>query len=185
VYGSGDPLALTADDGDNFMYKFEDATNRQKDPEWDAPLSTAGVCSPLAAPAFENGAFALGEGERLISPPMVADGVVAWSVYKATADACVSGESYLYAMDFETCVDAFDDGGPPPTESSPAPPEPREVGKGIATAPVLHRASGTVVAGTSASIQPRQMFRRVAARARSAAQAGVRALYWRPLLDLP
>lgn len=178
VYGSGNPDILAAD-GINHIYKFVDETNRSTTPAFGDPLtSDASVCLP--ASTFVDGKFELRPNERLISPPIVASGVVAFSTYETVSDRCSTGNTWLYAMDFKTCTDVLVANG------TGGAPEPINVGEGISTSPVLHRASGRLFAGTSATVSGETMTSaEVEGLTGNDARGIAQALYWRPILDLP
>ena len=112
----------------------------------------------------------LGPGERLLSKPIVQEGVVAWTTYASTTNGCVAGTGYLYAMDFETCHDATSPSNPRPSASN--------IGPGIPTSPVLHSQSDTLLTQSSAGPTGAQA-QTAQATTRSANNKWVKPLYWR------
>jgi hypothetical protein len=166
VFGSGDIKNLARPPvAPNYMFKVVDSTNRNG-----AVQSSAQVCVSNTG-AFTSGQIALGAGEAVVSPPIVAKGVVAWSSYKPGATGCTQGTSYFYAMNYQTCQDAQNPGNNPPAGAA--------VGAGIATSPVFVRGSDSVLVSTSAgnSINKTVTARGTGLRIQRQAPA---ILYWRP-----
>lgn len=136
VFGGGDFRNLTSAAGPNYLYRAVDPSNRQSAP---ATPTLDGVCTPNPATV---GRIAFGAGERLISAPSIANGIVAVATYRTSSSGCTAGTGFLYAMNAETCVDAVN-----PANMRPAP---IGVGGGIPTSPSLHRNSGRLLIGGSA-----------------------------------
>ncbi|MBK6686993.1 MAG: hypothetical protein IPG45_21175 [Deltaproteobacteria bacterium] len=135
VYGGGDYRNLTTSSGQNYLYRAIDASNRQAT----ATTPTLDqVCTPSGGSTL--GRIPFGPGERLISAPSIANGVVAAATYATASSGCASGGGFVYAMNSESCTDA----------TSPAlRPVANTAGSGIPTTPTLHRQSGELLIGGS------------------------------------
>ena len=120
-----------------------------------------------------SGIIPLGAEERVISPPVVAKGVVAWTTYTVSTNACERGQANLYAMNYLTCTDATDGNGPP---------APQPVGEGLPTSPVLHRDSQDFIVGTSAGPTAAQATG-IGVDTKGAGRPWVKRLYWRNIID--
>ncbi|MBK6685820.1 MAG: hypothetical protein IPG45_15215 [Deltaproteobacteria bacterium] len=142
VYGSGDTQNLTTSGGQNFVYKVVDNDHRRAG---GGGARTNNVCGG----ADPNGVFALAPGERVISPPVVRSGVVAWTAFlpDPNTPGCNPGRSSLYAMNFETCADSTN--GNARVGPLPGP-------DGLPTSPEIHPTSGTVLVATAAGPTPSQ-----------------------------
>ena len=174
VFGSGDYQNLTSAPASNALFRVRDATTRQAGvPPGNTRLDQ--VCWPDGGGAT-SGMILLGAGERVLSKPIVASGVVAWTTYVSTTDGCVAGNGMLYAMDFETCQDVLNPGNPRPSGTN--------VGAGIPTSPVLHRQSESLLVQSSAGPTGGQVGTQ-AATTRTAGKLGVKRLYWRLDVDNP
>lgn len=140
VFGSGSHRDLTVPGPQNYVYKVVDDGSRE-DGVTARPGRLENVCvSRTGSPS--DGVFPLPPGDRIVSAPIIADGVVAWTSYHTASTGCVAGSAALYAMRYDSCLDALT-----PTGTRPAP---VPIGEGIPTSPVLHRTSGVLLARTSA-----------------------------------
>ncbi|MEQ9498719.1 MAG: PilC/PilY family type IV pilus protein [Deltaproteobacteria bacterium] len=165
VYGSGDYENLTAPATANRVLKVVDGTARGEVDD---------VCV-ADANGNTSGIIDLGPGERVISAPSVAAGVVAFSVYTSATSGCVAGRSSVYAMNFESCADAIGAGLRPVA---------RAIGDGLPTTPTLHRPSGTLTVRTSDSVTGAAMnAERVTVRTDSR-RGEPTLLFWREVVDL-
>lgn len=173
VFGSGSHENLTVPGPQNYVYKIVDEGSRQNSAPA-GPAAVEGVCGPDLS-SSTRGIFPLGPGDRVISAPVVADGVVAWTSYQASTSGCVSGTASLYAMRFDTCEDAL--------ATTNARPQPISLGAGIPTSPVVHRKSGTVLARTSANPDADDAAVQ-SADLSSPGRPWARKLYWRYELDV-
>jgi hypothetical protein len=169
VFGSGDFRNLTSPGGQNYVYRVKD-TGTRTNGVGAGRATVDGVCTGSGS---ASGIFPLPAGERLLASPIVDSGVVAWTSYRAETSGCVAGSSEVYAMDFESCVDAVDGAGRP---------DGRDAGLGLPSEPVLHRRSQTLMVQTSASPTAAQTDR-TAVRTRGNGQPWTRLLYWRLELD--
>lgn len=142
VYGSGDTQNLTTGGGQNYVYKVVDNDHRRAG---GGSARTTNVCAGVDT----SGVFPLGPGERVISPPIVRSGVVAWTAFAPDPNApgCNPGRASLYAMNFETCADAL--GAPGRVTPIPAP-------DGLPTSPEIHSTSGTILVTSAAGATPPQ-----------------------------
>lgn len=165
-FGSGDVKSLAAPPAvANNAYKVVDAyahngaADGTKSCRNAAPFGTSGII-PLATSA-----------EIITSPPVVSQGVVSFTSYSPSVTGCSNGSAYLYAMNFETCVDA--------TNPASARPLPTNIGSGIPMSPLLIRQSGTIVAETTTTIaRPIQASGRGVG-SKNQARRGYIILYWR------
>ncbi len=174
VFGSGDFQNLTSAPASNAVFRAEDATTRQAGvPAGPARLDQ--VCVDNGSGVTE-GVINLGPGERVLSKPVVTQGVVAWTTYVSASSGCVAGSGVVYAMDFETCEDVLAPGN---TRPAGAP-----TGAGIPTSPVLHGQSETVLVQSSAGPTGGQV-RTDAATTRSGGNPMMKRLYWRLKVDNP
>lgn len=143
VFGSGDLSRLERGGGPaNRVFKVISEGTGAATPQ----ARFSNVCRPGAA--LVDGAFALGPGEMVISPPTVAKGTVAFSTYRPGTTGCQDGQSYVYAFDFETCRDVI---APPGTMAKPTPATAAAVGAGMPSSPVLLRRTGQLLVHTTAS----------------------------------
>lgn len=173
VFGSGDYQNLTGPAASNAVFRVRDITTRQPNvPAANARLDQ--TCTPVAGNT--DGVIPLGAGERVLSKPMVANGVVAWSTYISATSGCVAGSGMVYAMDYETCADAVT-----PTNQRPAS---NPVGAGIPTTPTLHQQSQSLLVQTSAGPTGAQV-NKDSVQSRTAGQVGLKRLYWRLNMDNP
>jgi hypothetical protein len=168
VFGSGDFERLTQTGPANNVYKVVDRNVRKRN-IGNAPTDVDQACGGLDP----SGIIPLGAQERVISPPTVAKGVVAWTTYTPTTNACLEGQANLYAMNYLTCTDATDGNGPP----SPVP-----LNDGLPASPVLHRDSQQFIAGTSAGPTADQTVE-VGVDTRGAGRPWAKRLYWRAIID--
>ncbi len=169
VFGSGDFERLTQTGVTNYIYKIVDRTVRKKTvPNQPADVATA--CNNVS-----TGRISLGPQERVISPPMVGKGIVAWTTYSPSTNACISGGAKVYAMNYLTCTDAVDGAGPPTGVP---------VQDGLPASPVLHRDSQNLLVGTSAGPTASQVTE-VQVLTRGGANAWTKRLYWRSMIDAP
>lgn len=171
VFGSGDYRNLTQPSGTNYVYKVRDPASRQSG-ALIGPTTTAQVCLPNAGGNTE-GVFQLGPGERLISEPIVEDGIVAWVTYVSRTNGCVSGEGYVYAMDFHSCYDVT-------ANTLQYRPQRNYVGLGLPTSPTIHRQGSRLLTNTSAGPTATQIAPNALPRTRGAGRAFVKRLFWRP-----
>ncbi|MCB9652939.1 MAG: hypothetical protein H6729_02260 [Deltaproteobacteria bacterium] len=138
VFGSGNFEDFDKPDAQNFLFKVVDRGSTQKT----MPSSPADISS--ACKGSGSGKIALAPGERIISKPLVADELVAWTAFMPTTTDCLSGRTSLYAMDFETCDNLL-------VPANGTPPAPRDVGEGFATTPILHTVSQSLIVAPSAA----------------------------------
>jgi hypothetical protein len=169
VFGSGRATRLAEPDVPNFVYKVVDPTNRLPG----GSVTLGNVCT--IAGATRNGVIPLASGDRLISPPVVAKGVVAWTTFAQGATACDSGAASLYAMDFQTCADVTT-----PTSQLPAA---RPIGTGIPASPTILRSKGAVVTQTSSQLT--NASAQAGIRTRGGNLSAFRPLFWRPMFNVP
>ncbi|MFO0726909.1 MAG: hypothetical protein U1E65_24200 [Myxococcota bacterium] len=171
AFGSGLSTDLTAaDSASNALYKVVDNSNRKAA---GGTVTNAGVCH--VGGAVTNGILNIGT-ERIVSPPVVSKGVVAFTTYTAGGDGCVSGTAKLYAMDFEKCTDAFD-------ATRTAAPIARAMPDGVPGSPVILRQKSAILTQSSdipagnAGIASPGSLGNVMSRGRD--KTPFRALYWR------
>lgn len=169
VFGSGRATQLANPDVPNFVYKVVDPTNRLPS----GTPTNSNVCTIAGAP--RSGVIPLGAGERLISPPVIAKGVVAWTTFAQGATACDSGAASLYAMDFQTCADV--------TVAGSQLPAARPIGSGIPASPTILRSKGAVVTQTSGQLT--NASTQTGVRTRGGNLSAFRPLFWRPLFNVP
>lgn len=140
VFGSGDVTNLELPPPvPNQIYKVIDAQAGNMSSH---SVSSASSCVG-AGPFGSSGVIDLATpNEVVLSPPIVAGGVVAWTTYTPHGiSGCGTGHSSLYAMDFQTCRDAVNNANPRP--------QPLDAGSGIAFSPVYQRLAGAVFVQTS------------------------------------
>jgi Tfp pilus tip-associated adhesin PilY1 len=117
VFGSGDFEDLTENGPSNNMYKIVDRSVRTRANDSNAQADISQVCG------LDDGIINLqSNAERVISPPIVAKGVVAWTTYIPSGTGCIPGEAKIYAMNYLSCQDAYDGLGPP---------TPQDAGEGL------------------------------------------------------
>jgi hypothetical protein len=168
VYGSGDYRNLNSPGVANFVYKVVDRDSRRSGvPNGRADIATA--CGGRST----SGVIALGNGERIISPPIVEKGLVAWTSYTPGQTSCIAGSAQVYAMNYETCADALGRGERPVGQ---------DAGLGLPTSPKLHRASQSLLVGTSAGPTGEQTVKQDA-NTRGGRMKVIRRLYLRPEQD--
>ncbi|MEQ8280863.1 MAG: hypothetical protein RMA76_35810 [Deltaproteobacteria bacterium] len=169
LYGSGDFANLNNPAGGNAVYKAIDTDSRLASIST-APADATRACDNALVP---NGVLNIGT-ERVLAPPMITKGVVAWTTYEPGTNGCIAGQGRLYAMDFATCRDAID-----PTPATPQAPAGQGVGDGIPTAPVLHSKSASLVASTSVVVEGSQATTVNNVRTKGLQAPAVRRLYWK------
>ncbi|MCK6551354.1 hypothetical protein L6R52_36300 [Myxococcota bacterium] len=169
VYASGDYANLTVPGGQNYAYKIVDTASRRAG----VPAGQANVAAACSG-ASTSGIIPLAPGERVISPPVVSKGVVAWTTYTAGSSGCVSGNGALYAMKYDTCENALGAGNRP---------TPVSTGAGIPSSPVLHRPSERFLVGSSAGPTAAQTIS-AQATTRGGRTPALKRLYWRPELQV-
>ena len=179
VFGSGDYRNLTGEDADNSVFRVKDVSLRDAvSPENPAVVDT--VCADSAG--SQRGEFPVNgtfgsttiTNGRVLSPPMVADGVVSWTVYDGGITGCIAGQSYVFAMDFDTCQDVLSPGARPGGV---------EAGAGMPTTPVLHRQSDRLLVQTSAAPTSGQVDQTNRPTTRSGqVPTYAKPLFWRPEL---
>lgn len=172
VFGSGDFEHLTSPASANAVFRAKDPNTRQEGVPAN-PAELDNVCVPVAGNS--EGVIPLGPGERVLSKPIVQEGVVAWTTYRSTTNGCVAGTGYLYAMDFETCEDLLATGNRPSGQA---------VGPGIPTSPVLHSQSQRLLVQSSAGPTGGQT-QRDEAQTRGGGMKWLKPLYWRLEIDNP
>lgn len=169
VFGSGDFRNLNVAGLQDYVFKVVDrGSRRQGVPGGRADLATA------CGGASTTGIINLGPGERVISPPIVEKGVVAWTTYAPGQTSCISGSAKLYAMNFETCADSL---------SRMPRPQGQDAGLGLPTSPKLHRASQSLLVGTSAGPTGDQTVKQEDVATRGGRMKAIRRLYLRPEQD--
>lgn len=163
LYGSGDFQNLINATGGNAVYKVIDRDSRS--------FSIGGNRGEIdrSCGGSTPGVVNIGD-ERLLSPPIVSKGLVAWTTYRPGSNGCVAGQAYLYAMNYSTCVDAVN-GAPAPTG--------RPLGDGIPTSPVLHESSSTLIASTSVGVSAAQATSVANVATKGAGTPYVKRLYWK------
>ncbi len=172
VFGSGDYQNLTEASGANYVYKVRD-TNTRKVGVPPERATTDRVCMADGA-GNTDGVFALDGGERLISKPIVEDGIVSWTTYVSRTNGCTSGRGYVYTMKFESCYDAM---------STDQRPKAQPIGPGLPAAPTLHQQSKKLLVNTSAGPTAAQVAATAPAETRGNGLPFVKRLYWRLELD--
>lgn len=174
VFASGLSTDLLAtDSAENALFKVID-DQRGAGP---TAAKNRGVCRVGGAPT--DGKIDLGS-ERVVSPPIISKGVLMFTTYRGGSDACTSGSAKLYAMNYQSCADAFDPSG----MSAPAP---IALGDGIPASPVLLRQKSVILAHTS-DIKPATLGRPAplvvsGVQSRGGNRTPFRPLYWRPTVD--
>ena len=171
VFGSGSHEDLTVAGPDNAVYKVVDSATRVRGIP-SGPATTSDVCE--ASSGDTSGVISLPPGERLVSAPVVTDGVVAWTTYFAATSGCVSGTGHLYAMRYDTCEDALAT-GPRPTGIA--------IGDGLPTSPVVSRVRRGILTRTSAGTEADDVGG-FSADTTSSGRPWARRLYWRYELDI-
>jgi hypothetical protein len=166
VFGSGDFERLTQNGPQNSFYKIIDRGVRTRN-IGNNPADIQRACGTL------DGVIDIGPNERVISPPFVGKGIVAFTTYTPNTNACASGQAKLYAMNYLTCSDAVD-GQPQP--------QPTDIGDGLPSTPVLHRDSQKLLGQTSAGPTADQVTE-VDVATKGGNRTWVKRLYWRPVLD--
>jgi hypothetical protein len=170
LFASGDPGNLTRPSGQNYAYKVIDRTTRMSGVNNGVDADVDRACGGDTS----SGRIPLGPGERVITPPMVAKGVVAWTSYRSQGTGCTAGQSRLYAMRYDTCEDATGDGNRPAGG---------EMVDGLPAEPVLHRPSQTLLWGTSAGPSGAQTIGNDA-RTKGEGTLGLKRLFWRLERDI-
>jgi hypothetical protein len=173
VFGSGSHENLTQTGPRNCVYKVVDPSTRREGVPV-GPGDVGEVCAPTGG-GDTVGVFPLPAGHRVVSPPIVRNGVVAWTTYHAATSGCVSGDAYLFGMRHDSCADALGHG----TER----PEPVPVGQGLPASPVLHATSGTLLTRTSAG-PGAEGVGAFSADTSGGDRPWARKLYWRYELDV-
>lgn len=165
VFGSGDVKNLASPPGiRNRVYRVLDSSGR-------GGGVSAGGCMSTGSSA-SNGVIDLAQpGEVVVSPPIVARGVVSFTTYLPQTTGCTYGDAYLYAMSYETCADATNPALPRP--------QPVRVGGGIPMSPLFIRSSGAVVPQTSSSLSPAVMVADRGAGSLNRDRSGLVPLYFR------
>lgn len=165
VFGSGDPKNIDkAPTVPNRVYKVVDGYTHH------GLADASAVCSDASGPG-KSGVISLSTpAEMVVSPPIVARGVVAFTTYAPPSTACAKGQSYAYAMNFETCKDAAD-----PRHDRP---QAVPIGAGIAMSPTFQRSSDTVLLQTSAGTRAPLHVTGIGAGIQNHARAGLM-LYFR------
>ncbi len=171
VFGSGSHRDLTTPGPVNGVFKVVDEGTRQRPVAGVASIDDA--CAPSGGDS--SGFIPLRAGVRVVSPPVVQDGVVAWTTYETASTGCVAGSAEVAAMRFDTCEDALD-----PDNDRP---QPVSIGLGIPTSPALHAASGQLLVRTSQGGQGGDVGGHAAA-VTSGVRPWARKLYWRYELDV-
>ncbi|MBK8011912.1 MAG: hypothetical protein IPK13_11225 [Deltaproteobacteria bacterium] len=138
IFGSGNFEDFDKPDAENFLFKVVDRGSTA------ATMPTTPADLTSACKESESGKIALAPGERIISKPLVADELVAWTAFMPTTSDCLAGRTSLYAMDFETCDNLL-------VPANGSPPAPLDVGEGFATTPVLHEVSKSLIVAPSAA----------------------------------
>lgn len=172
VFGSGSHRDLTVPQSGNAIFKVVDESTRMYAGSTD-PATVEGVCEDDGG-GNTSGVMNLPPNFRIVSAPVVADGVVAWTAYRAETTGCISGDAYMYAMRFDTCADA---------QAPGLRPAPVSIGEGIPTSPVLHRQSGALMSRTSAGPAASGVASQAVENS-SPGRPWIRKLYWRYELDL-
>ena len=168
VFGSGNFKDLTQPSSANFVYKVRDENTRRPGVP-NGPATVAQVCQPDGVGNTE-GVFPLGPGERLISSPIVENGLVAWTTYVSRTTGCVSGDGYYYAMNFQTCADA---------QTGGARALRRGIGPGLPTAPTLHAQSERLLVNTSAGPAAGQVVRTTPQNTLGGGRPAAKRVFWR------
>ncbi|MCC7381224.1 MAG: hypothetical protein IT384_05305 [Deltaproteobacteria bacterium] len=171
AFGSGDITNLVANTGaQDYFFKAKDTFFITATPP--ARATMANVCAPDGG-GNKDGAIALAPGERVVSPPIVSKGVVAFTTFTPGGSACVAGAGKLYAFNFDRCTDAFN--------SATLRPVPKPLGTGIPTSPALLRPAEKVVAMTSASPVDAQVIG--PAQTKGGALMPLKKLFWRQQIN--
>lgn len=140
VFGSGDVKNLGASPASvvNRLYKVVDgsATNRG--------VTASGACAPDANGSTLGVINLAQPGEGIVSPPIVARGVVAFTSYVPATNGCSYGAASLYGFDAQSCKDALS-----PANLRPAP---TSAGTGIPMSPLYVRASDRILTQTASGI---------------------------------
>lgn len=171
VFGSGSATDLSNTGSQDYVFKVKDELFTKAAPP--ASGTATQVCAPDSS-GNRDGAIALAPGERVVSPPIVAKGVVAFTTFTVDGTtACGEGSAKLYAFNYERCTDAFD--------STRRRPTPVGLGNGIPTSPVLLRASERIVAVTSAAPAAATGSRPV--QTSGGRLMALKRLFWRPQVN--
>jgi hypothetical protein len=170
AYGSGNIKNLTTpNSSQNYFYKVVDRTFRKASGVNDA--TTSNSCSPTSGSI--SGVIALDLDEHVVSPAVVAKGVVAFTTYRVGASACNAGNAYLRAFNYQTCVDAFAGTGAPAA---------KDIGTGIPTSPTILRGSQAVFTQTSARTGAAARTTASIVQTEGGQRLRLRRLYWRPTI---
>lgn len=174
VYGSGDFRNLTTAGGQNYVYKAIDRQARRGGDNTTAADVQYACGSPSST---RSGVITLAAGERVISPPVVAKGVVSWTTYTAQATGCAAGTGSVYAMRYDTCDEAIDNNVPPGTS-----PRAHSTNAGIPAQPTMHRASESLMISKSTAPSGGQAVISDV-NTRGGGRPVLKRLYWRPQMD--
>jgi hypothetical protein len=139
AFGSGDPSNLTnAPGGGAFYILKDDGTGLPN------PVTQTQTCLSGANYAAGNSSFAFPGNQRLLTPPVISKGVLAFTTFDPPAAPCAPGQSFLYALDFMTCLSTNQAGmGVAPGGAGIA------LGAGPATSPTILRNSETIQGATT------------------------------------
>lgn len=105
-------------------------------------IDTGTVCAPDGGGNTASRINFDNAQEMVVSPPVLAKGVLAYTTYLPGTDGCTLGQAKVYTMNYETCSDARTTGGG-------LRPAGRSIGDGIPTSPSILRRAETVVTHTS------------------------------------
>lgn len=144
VFGSGNPDTLRHADAGDAVYRIRDASLSGGT----GAFLTSEVCKEAAGST--SGVIPLPAGERLLTNPVVASGVVSWTTYIPPSGECDVGRTRVYAMDFQTCADATD----PVSNLRPVG---QDVADGVPTSPTVLPRTGRVLAHSSKQITAAQI----------------------------
>lgn len=146
VFGSGNPDTLRQTEAGDRIYRFRDASLSGGT----AAYLTTQVCD-AATSGSDSGIIDLPPGERLLTNPVVASGVVSWTTYvpPAAANVCGVGMSRVYAMDFQKCTDAINVANNRP--------QGQDLAEGVPSSPTVIPRTGQVVAHSSKQVTAAQI----------------------------
>ena len=175
LFGSGGFENLTAPPpAQNYVYKVKDTNTRLVGNPTNR-TSADEACLPDAG-GSTSGEIALPTDERVISKPIVQDGLVAWTTYVNETTGCTSGTGRLYVMDFYSCFDII-----PPSPGNPhggLRPEGEDIGAGLPASPTLHTQSQRLLVNSSAGPTANQVAGVITPN-RGLGRAMVKPLFWR------
>jgi len=172
AFGSGlaTDFSPGSDTASNRFFKVVDPFNKSTG----NPVGTlTGVCN--YSNAIQNGIIELGDA-RVVSPPVISKGVIAFTTYSPGTSGCAAGAANLWAIDYARCSDAYD----PQGQNAPVAHVLNE--KGVPGSPLILRGPESIITQTSQlSATPREQV--INLRTRGGDRVPFRKLYWRPRIQ--